>query len=237
MLLQTKSMTVAELLEEAMARGIDMDCKTSWSGSKSDSVNKGRLLANSQAKSKIRQVHRLLMRYIKPRLPQPQQAALSTKAPPKTPAAEYEKWLLALRDAAKMAQIEAGRYLLAREIRQRLDQPPDSEPIKPLTESLSGKKRKVAPNKPAHKLTVEAIANRIDGLGGIDKDDKVRKVKIDGDYLKLVLTTAQQDALIANRSSTAVQGEEEGGASEGEGGGASEGEGRDESDQGFEPGL
>lgn len=189
---QSKLMVVSVMMLEFKCHGLDPSSATSWSGSKPLKSGLG-VEANSHAKSRIRQVHTFIYRYITPTLSVKDQASLAAKLPPRTPAEPHSAWLKNFRAAADQAQIEAVKYLKAREIQKKLDEA--------MASGVSFKESKTR----TQTATVESIANRIEGLGGIDRESKERKgasvgkkLKVDGHYLSLKLTSQQQSQLLAN---------------------------------------
>lgn len=199
------TMNVASMMVKFLDEKIDVNSATQWAvfaivKDKKTKRPTGELVPSTQDKSRARQVHKFVNKYILNRLSKEDQASLAAKPPAKSPPEPYFQWLGMANIAAVSLQLSACKYLLARELKLQESEPPGASvrsAKKPKSKEAEAKKQK------KQKPTIHSLAERIRKLGGIDVPNDARgsagKVEYhDGEYLSLVLTDAEEAALLGS---------------------------------------
>jgi hypothetical protein len=136
-------------------------------------------------------VHRFVFRLILPRLSVADRDALKATAPKKTQVQEYTDWQSKLAASARAAQLEALRFLKAREILKINDeknsQAADAGPDKK-------KPRKGGKKVAATGPTIMSTVTRIENLGGIDSKGDPKP----DTFMAQILTIEQESKILGD---------------------------------------
>ena len=192
-----KKLQIQQFLIEFLTRKFKVDKDSSWSGTKIDSKDKSvyTTVESSQDTSRLRMVHRFVFHLILPRLSAADRDALKATAPKKTVVQEYTDWQSKLAASALAAQLEAIRFLRAREILKIQDEKEskatdaDPEPEKKKLKGGKGGKR-VAATGP----TIMSTVTRIEHLGGIDNKGEPKT----GSFMAQVLSVEQESKILGD---------------------------------------